>query len=84
MIEDMSVPFSIASTLRDNNIPTEVYFDDVKAKVKLAYANKLEIPFVILIGEDEVSANKYTLKDMVSGEQLLLSMEEVVERLKIQ
>ena len=83
MIEDMSLPFSIASTLRDNNIPTEVYFDDVKAKVKLAYANKLEIPFVILIGEDEVSANKYTLKDMISGEQSLLSMEEVVERLKV-
>lgn len=83
MIEDMTIPFSIASALRDNNIPTEVYFDDVKAKVKLAYANKLEIPFVILIGEDEVSADKYTLKDMISGEQSLLSMEEVVERLKI-
>lgn len=82
MIEDMTVPFSVASTLRENGIPTEVYFDDVKAKVKLAYANKLEIPFVIIIGDDEITAGKYTLKDMVSGDQVMVGLEEVVERLK--
>jgi histidyl-tRNA synthetase len=81
MIEDMTVPFSIASKLRNAGVPTEVYFDDVKPKVKLAYANKLEIPYVILIGEDELSAGKYMLKDMVSGEQELIGEEDLIERL---
>lgn len=69
MVADARVPLELASLLRAHNISTEVYFDDVKVKRKLAYANKLGVPYVVIIGEDELAAGTYTLKDMRSGHQ---------------
>lgn len=77
LISDMSIPLQIATTLRSQNIPTEIYLEDEKMKDKLSYANKLGIPYVILIGEDEIKAGKYALKNMLSGEQKELSIEEI-------
>ena len=72
----------IANVLRDNGINTEIYKEDAKTKNKFSYANGLEIPYMIIIGEDEVSQGKYTIKNMTTGEQELKSKEEIIELLK--
>ena len=72
----------IANALRDNGINTEIYKEDAKTKNKFSYANGLEIPYMIIIGEDEVSQGKYTIKNMTTGEQELKSKEEIIELLK--
>ena len=72
----------ISNVLRDNGINTEIYKEDAKTKNKFSYANGLEIPYMIIIGEDEVSQRKYTIKNMTTGEQELKSKEEIIELLK--
>lgn len=72
----------IANVLRYNGINTEIYKEDAKTKNKFSYANGLEIPYMIIIGEDEVSQGKYTIKNMTTGEQELKSKEEIIELLK--
>ena len=72
----------IANTLRDNNIKTEIYKEEAKTKNKFSYANGLEIPYMIIIGEDEVNKGKYTIKNMITGEQELKTKEEIIEILK--
>ena len=80
---DTDIDFSIklASTLRANNIITEVYFDDAKMVKKLNYSDKLGIPFVIFMGSEEVTTNILTLKDMKSGEQFKLTLDEILLKL---
>jgi len=62
----------------------EVYLEEVKFKNKLSYANKQEVPFVIIIGEDEVNNNVVALKNMKTGEQSIISLEEVLTYIKKQ
>ena len=71
----------ISNILRDNNIPNEIYKEDAKVKAKLNYANNLEIPYVIIIGEEEVEKGLYTLKDMSTGSQELLSVDELIKKI---
>ena len=80
--DDMEYSAMIANRLRSENIVTEVYMEDAKTSRKLAYANKLGIPYVILIGEDEISNNLLTLKNMKAGEQNKLSLEEAIKIIK--
>ena len=77
---DTDIDFSIklASTLRANNIITEVYFDDAKMVKKLNYSDKLGIPYVIFVGSEEIATNILTLKDMKSGEQFKLTLDEIL------
>lgn len=72
----------ISNILRDNNISNEIYKEDAKTKAKFSYANNLEIPYVIIIGEEEVEKNLYTLKNMITGEQKLVNKDEILEELK--
>ncbi len=72
----------VGSKLRNNDINTEVFLEDKKFKAKLKYADKLSIPYVIVIGEEEAEKNKVTLKNMTSGEQETISVEEAIEKLK--
>ena len=72
----------ISNILRENNIPNEIYKEESKVKAKFSYANNLEIPYVIIIGEEEVEKNLYTLKNMITGEQKLVNKEEILEILK--
>ena len=72
----------IAHRMRKAGIRTEVYADAVKMKKQMAYANALAIPFVALAGENEINEGKVTLKNMATGEQELLTPEEMIERLK--
>lgn len=48
---------------------TEIYLNNKKLKAKFKYADKLEIPYVVVIGEDEIEENKYKLKDMKTGNE---------------
>ena len=69
MIEDMSVPIKIANDLRQKGINTEIFLNDKKLKAKMKYADKLEIPYVIVVGEDEVNSGVVKIKDMITGNE---------------
>jgi histidyl-tRNA synthetase len=69
MVEDMKEPIKLASELRNIGIPTEIYLNNKKLKSKMKYADKLQIPYVIVIGEDEIKAKKIKIKNMKSGEE---------------
>ena len=68
----------IARVAREAGIRTEVYPDSVKMKKQMAYANAKQIPFVALAGENEIVEHKLTLKNMITGEQKLVSEEELI------
>ena len=72
----------LAGCLRKADIPADVYLRNVKFKKKMEYANKIQIPYLIIIGEDEAAAGDYTLKNMVTGEQKRLSLEQVSAEIK--
>ena len=69
--------YAVASKLRLSGIPCQLYLEDKKFKNKINYADKLKIPYVVIIGEDEVNNNYVTLKDMFNFSQ------EKVEDLKL-
>ncbi len=68
----------IARLCREAGIATEVYADSVKMKKQMSYANALNIPFVALAGENEMNEGKVTLKNMATGEQSLVTPEELI------
>ena len=69
MLEDLSVPIEIANNLRINGINTEIFLNDKKLKAKMKYADKLEIPYVIVVGEDEVKSDVVKIKNMKTGNE---------------
>ncbi len=71
-----------AKALRDAGIPTEVYPDSTKMKKQMEYANRRQIPYVVIIGSDELAEGKATLKNMVSGEQQSVDMSLLGEYIK--
>ena len=64
--------------LRKNDIKSELYPDNAKLKKQMNYANKREIPYVVMVGADEIENNTYTLKNMQSGEQEVCSLKELI------
>ena len=77
MVEDLSKPIKLATKLRNNGVKTEIYLNNKKLKAKFKYADKLEIPYVIIIGEDEIAQNKCKLKDMKTGEEKEVSFDDI-------
>ena len=73
---------SIINKVRAKGIRAELYPDSAKMKKQMSYANAKAIPFVVLAGETEMAAGKITLKNMETGEQSLVSVEELIEKLK--
>lgn len=67
----------IISKLRKQGISCEIYPDNVKMKKQMAYANAKQIPFVALAGENEIAQNKVMLKNMTTGEQNLVNLDEI-------
>ena len=67
---------------REAGIRTEIFPDSSKMKKQMSYANAKQIPFVALAGENEMAAGKLTLKNMLSGEQQLLNIEEIINIVK--
>ena len=82
MVEDNSKALEVATELRSENINAEVYLENKKIKAKFKYADRLAIPYVIVIGEDEIANNIVTLKNMQTGEQETLKIEEVIKKIK--
>lgn len=72
----------LAGQLRQNNIAADVMLRDCKFKKKMEYANKIKIPYLAIIGEDEAANNNYTLKNMASGEQVRVSLEEMIKKIR--
>ena len=68
---------------REAGIRTEVFPDSTKMKKQMSYANAKQIPFVALAGENEMAEGKFTLKNMLTGEQQLLAIEEVIEKVRL-
>ena len=72
----------ISSQLRSNNINSEVYLSDSKMEKQLKYADQKKIPYVIILGPEEVEKNVVTLKDLQNRTQEQLTIEDVVKRLQ--
>ncbi|HHX24368.1 MAG TPA: histidine--tRNA ligase [Thermoanaerobacterales bacterium] len=73
---------NVANKLREKGIISEIYFEAVKIGKKLNYANKLNIPYTIMIGEEENARKMVSLKNMKTGSQELMALEEAIEALK--
>ncbi len=71
----------IAAKARQAGIRTEVFPDSAKMKKQMSYANAKQIPFVALAGENEINEGKLTLKDMTTGEQMLVTADELLTKL---
>ena len=67
---------------REAGIRTEIFPDSTKMKKQMSYANAKQIPFVALAGENEMAEGKFTLKNMLTGEQQLVVIEELIEKAK--
>ena len=76
MTEDLSPAIALATTLREAGVRTQLYTEQKKFKAKMNYADKLGIPYVIFLGEEEIAAGLCSVKDMVSGEQVKVSPQE--------
>lgn len=82
-VDDLSVPLAIASSLRNNGVPTEVYFEEAKFNKKMAYADKLGIPFVVIVGGDELSSGLYTVKNMKTREQVKVPIDRIYDNVQL-
>ena len=76
MGEEMGFSIAVATTFRKAGIRTQIYGEKKKFKQKMSYADKLKVPYAVLIGEDEEAAGLVSVKNMASGEQLKLSPED--------
>ncbi len=72
----------VIAQLRRAGIASELYPDSAKMKKQMGYADAKAIPYVAIIGESELADGTVTLKNMLTGEQVSLSVEEVIARLK--
>ena len=81
MTEDLSAAVELGTMLRNRGLRTQLYTEEKKFKQKMNYADKLGVPFVLFLGEDEVNAGVVTLKNMKSGEQEKLSPADAADKI---
>ena len=81
MTDDLTPAVKLATSMREMGLRVQIYTEDKKFKVKLSYANKLGIPFVVFLGEDEINKEEITVKDMESGEQTTGSFDILVPKI---
>ncbi|QCX32764.1 histidine--tRNA ligase [Caloramator sp. E03] len=82
MGETLDYSIEIANLLRNEGIVCEIYYEDAKLGKKFAYADKLNIPYVILIGEDELQRKMVSLKNMSTGAQNIVEISEAIKTIK--
>ena len=82
MTEKLDRALEIGTILRKNGINADVYLEDKKIKAKFKYADKLQIPYVAIIGEEEEKNGTASLKNMETGEQEEVSVERLLELIK--
>ena len=76
MTEDVGEAVALAQSLRNHGIRVQLYGEQKKFKQKMSYADRIGVPYAVLLGEDELRQGKCAVKDMRSGEQVLLTPEE--------
>ena len=76
-VDDPTVPLEIATMLRNQGLAVEVYLEEGKMKKKLAYADKLGVPFVVFVGEDEISSGMFAVKNMATRQQTKVSKDQI-------
>ena len=79
MTSSPAAAIAAAQSLRAAGVRTQVYGEQKKFKQKMTYANKLGVPYVVLLGDDEIAAGKCSVKDMRSGEQVTVTPAEAAE-----
>lgn len=82
MPDTLDYALNIATQIRKNGIATEVYLNDAKIAKKFGYADKLGIPFVVVIGEYEVNSGLLKLKKMQTGEQTEVRLEDILNKIR--
>ena len=82
MTDELAPAIALATKLRQGGIRTQLYTEAKKFKAKMNYADKLAIPYVLFLGEDEIAQGIVTCKDMVSGEQTKLSADDTLARIR--
>ena len=81
MTEDLTAAISLATQLRENGIRAQIHGEEKKFKQKISYADKLGIPYVIFLGEDEIQAGVVACKDLPTGEQTKLDAAATIYRI---
>ena len=79
---DVAPAIAVAEAIRAEGLRVQLYCEQKKFKQKMAYANKLEVPFAILLGEDEIAEGMCSVKNMISGEQVKLTPAEAAAHIK--
>ena len=82
MTEDLSPAIALATQLREAGIRAQIHGEQKKFKQKISYADKLHIPYVIFLGEDEISSGMCAVKDLATGEQVKLPPAEAVAHIQ--
>lgn len=80
--ENMNYSIKVSKELRNSNIICDIYYEEKGLKAKMKYANRLAIPYVCILGEDEEKEEKVTLKNMETGDQEIISIDEMINKLK--
>ena len=82
MTEDLAPAIALATDLRGRGVRTQLYTEPKKFKAKMSYADKLGVPYVIFLGDDEIAQGVVACKDMASGEQLKAPFDPVLARIQ--
>ena len=82
MTSDPAAAIAVAETIRSAGLRVQLYGEQKKFKQKMAYANKLEVPFAVLLGEDEIAEGVCSVKNMQTGEQVKLSPADAAAYIK--
>ena len=82
MTDEVGPAIELATRLRDNGIRVQLHCEKKKFKAKITYADKLAIPYVIFMGEDEIKNNVVALKELVTGEQTNTGFDEALARIR--
>ena len=82
MIQEPGAAIALAEQLRSAGLRVQLYGEQKKFKQKMSYADKLGVPYAVLLGEDEIAQGKCSVKDMRSGEQVTVTPAEAAEHIK--
>lgn len=82
MTDEVGPAIELATRLRDNGIRVQLHCEKKKFKAKITYADKLAIPYVIFMGEDEIENNVVALKELATGEQTNTGFDEALARIR--
>lgn len=82
MTQDVDAAIALATRLRDEGIRVQLHCEKKKFKAKIAYADKLAIPYVIFMGEDEIQNHVIALKELATGEQTNTDFEQALARIR--